>query len=225
MAVRTTRAEHPLAAVVTHWLHVVALFVLVWTGFFIHSPFYNASFALHRNIHLVAAFVLIFTGISRIYWAFFGEGSADVGSKEKICDCRFFLPDKLNRGKLWQMIKYYMFLRKTHPRTAKYNPLQKLAYLALLVAMLVMLVTGLEMWTHTKEFLQPLTYFLGGPLVVRFIHYFSMWLFMVVTATHIYLTFAETPWEVPLMFWWKEARFVGRDGETVPARKSKERGA
>ena len=34
------------------------------------------------------------------------------------------------------MVAYYLFLRKTHPCTAKYNPLQKLAYGAVLFVLL-----------------------------------------------------------------------------------------
>src|SRR5665647_87557 len=79
MAKLTTRAEHPLSTVITHWIHIVALFVLIFTGFWIHDPFTSWSFHTVRYVHLFAAFFLVGTGVFRVYWGFFGQGSADVG--------------------------------------------------------------------------------------------------------------------------------------------------
>ncbi len=219
MAKRTTRLEHPFFAVFTHWIHVMAMAVLIETGLFIHSPFYAAPVSVHRTIHLVAGFVLVGTGIGRIYWAVFGRGSADIGSRKKIKDFHFFMPDRKNRGTLWPMVKYYLFLRKTHPRVQKYNPIQKIAYVALFLVMLLSLITGLEMWLPTRGFLEPLTYFLGGTLVVHIIHYFTMWSFIVITMVHIYLTVAEAPWEIPLMWLWKEKRVPGGSSQREGADK------
>lgn len=212
----TTRAEHPLVAVITHWIHVVALVLLVFTGFEIHSPFVGGSLATNRFVHLTAAFVLVATGIVRVYWAFLGTGSANVGTTEKIRDCRFFCPDPINRAKTLQMVKYYLFMRRTHPRTAKYNPLQKAAYIALIVAILVQLNTGLMLWTPTAEFFAPVTYALGGPLYVRAIHYLAMWVFIIITAIHVYLTLAEATWEIPLIFAWRERPIAERELEETP---------
>lgn len=204
MSKHTTRAEHPLVTVITHWIHVVALSVLIWTGFWIHRPWYQASFSTIRTWHLMAAFILVATGAARFYWAFFGRGSADLGETKRKRDFLHFMPERQNRHKTWQMIKYYLFLRKTHPCTAKYNPLQKVAYQGLGVAILIHMSTGLALWGPTSSWFSTATYWLGGPVTIRLIHYLAMWAFIVITVVHIYLTLVEAAWEIPLMFWWKE---------------------
>jgi len=184
MAKHTTRAEHPISTVITHWIHIVALLVLVFTGFWIHDPFTSWSFHTVRYVHLFAAFFLVGTGVFRVYWGFFGTGSADVGSTKKVKDWHFFFPQKENKGTFWEVVKYYLFLRKTHPCTAKYNPLQKLAYGALLFAIIIDAFTGLAMWHVTQPYFQPLTYWIGGTQMIRQWHYLAMWLFIVITAAH-----------------------------------------
>ena len=208
MAKKTSRAEHPLSTVITHWIHICALFVLIFTGLWIHDPFTGWPFHTVRYVHLFAAFFLVGTGVFRVYWGFFGRGSTDVGGGRRIRDWHFFFPQKENRGAFWPMVKYYLFLRKTHPCTAKYNPLQKLAYGALLFAIILDALTGLAMWHVTAPYFQGMTYFLGGTQMIRELHYLAMWLFIVITAVHVYIVLIEAPWELPLMFLWKEGKPV-----------------
>ena len=199
-----TREEHPLPAIIMHWIHLVSTAVLIVTGFLIATPLLGESLTLNRTFHLIFAWILIATGVVRIYWAFFGSGSAPLHERYKIPDYKFFFPQKENRGKVVQMIEYYLFLRRYHPITAKYNPLQKGAYVFLVVLILIQMLTGFAMWTPTAPTLLPVTYFLGGPVVVRNIHYFVMWGFIVITAIHIYLVLVESVKELPLMFLWRE---------------------
>lgn len=205
-----TREEHPLLAVVTHWIHLVSMIVLIWTGFFIHMPFYQGSMAINKTFHSLFAFILIATGVVRMYWAFFGKGSAPSGKRAKMRDYKFFLPQKENRGKLAPMIKYYLFLRRTHPRTLKYNPLQKSAYNFLIVFITIQILTGFSLLTATAQFFLPVTYLVGGTATVRSIHYLTMWGFIVITMIHIYLTMSESIHEIPLMFLWRESEVMER---------------
>lgn len=205
----TTREEHPLPAVIMHWAHLIALAVLIFTGFYIYSPFFAGFMATARSLHFVFMFVFIYVAIIRVYWAFVGRSAAP-GERRTIRDIRFFLPQPENRGKLIETIKYYLFLRQTHPRTAKYNPLQKGTYIFWLVLVILQAITGFAIWTPTMEFFQPLTYVFGGLMMMRIIHYLIMWLFIVTVALHIYLTLVEALPELPLMFWWRESRGLSR---------------
>ena len=225
MAKKTNRAEHPLSTVITHWIHIVALFTLILTGLWIHDPFTDWKFHTVRYVHLFAAFFLVGTGIFRVYWGFFGRGSTDVGGGRKIRDWHFFFPQKENRGTFWPMVAYYLFLRKTHPCTAKYNPLQKLAYGALLFAIILDAFTGLAMWHVTQPYFESMTYVLGGTMAIRQMHYIAMWMFIVITAAHIYIVAIEAPWELPLMFFWKEGRPVRMECVDVRDRRLLERRA
>lgn len=188
-----------------HWVHLVSMVVLIFTGFYIHMPFFAGAMGVMRNLHFVFMFVLIFTALARVYWAFFGAGSATSASRRRIRDYKFFGPQAENRGQLWQTLKYYLFLRKTHPATGKYNPLQKITYVFWVPLIVVQAITGFALWTPTAGFYLPLTYALGGVSYMRVYHYLIMWVFLVTVAIHIYLSLAEAFWEFPLMFWWRES--------------------
>lgn len=215
MAHVTTREEHPWPAVAMHWIHLISIFVLTYTGFYIHGPFGPGSMTLMRTVHFFFMFVLIITALARIIWAFLG-GSASQGSRTKIRDYKHFGYQRENRGKALETAKYYLFLRRTHPAGAKYNTLQKGTYLFWLLLIVLQAITGFALWTRTAEFFQPLTYLVGGPIAMRAIHYFIMWLFIVTTLVHIYLSIAEAPWQAPLMFFGRETR--DSDVDNRPAR-------
>lgn len=206
MANFTTREEHPLPAVLMHWVHVVAMFALIATGFFIHRPFADLAMSIVRNAHVVAMFALIATTVLRIYWAFAGRGSAGTGSRRLVPDWTHFAPERANRGQLGETLKYYLFLRRSHPRTAKFNTLQKATYALWLLLIVAQAVTGFAMWSPTAAAFQPLTYALGGVTQVRVDHYLIMWLFIVTLMIHIYLSVAEAWVEVPAMFLRRERR-------------------
>jgi Ni/Fe-hydrogenase 1 B-type cytochrome subunit len=206
MATFTTREEHPLPAIVMHGVHLVSMFALIFSGFYIHYPFFAGAMGVLRATHFIAMFVLIATAVVRVYWAFAGSGSAGSGSRRKVPDWTHFFPEKANRGQGLESLKYYMFLRRTHPRTAKFNTLQKSTYVLWLLLIVVQAITGFAMWAPTAAGLQPLTYALGGVTQVRVDHYLVMWLFIVTLMIHVYLSVAEAWVQLPIMFLWRETR-------------------
>lgn len=202
----TTREEHPAPARAMHWFHLVSIVVLIYTGFYIHKPFGPGSMDLMRMLHFVFMFVLIFTAIIRVYWAFFGRGSAGQGSRRRVADYKHFGYERANKGKFVETVKYYLFLRKMHPAGGKYNTLQKGTYLLWLFLIALQALTGFMIWTGvTAGAFLPLTDALGGLIVLRAIHYLLMWVFIITTLVHIYLSIAEAPWQAPLMFLGKES--------------------
>lgn len=200
MAHTYTSEEHPWPARVMHWLHLIAIFVLTYTGFYIHEPFGPGTMDLMRALHFMFMFILILVAIVRVYWAFLGRGSTGPGGRWQR-DYHHFGRSPENKGQFFETIKYYLFLRKTHPRSAKYNPLQKMTYVVWLLLIVLQAITGFAIWSNTAPAFWPLTYLIGGPQVMRMIHYLIMWLFIITTAIHIYLSAAEAPWQLPLMFW------------------------
>jgi Ni/Fe-hydrogenase 1 B-type cytochrome subunit len=209
----TTREEHPLPAITLHWVHLVSMFALIFTGFYIHYPFFAGAMSIMRNTHFVAMFVLITTTVLRVYWAFAGRGSASTGSRRLVPDWKHFAPESENKGQLLETLKYYLFLRRSHPRSAKFNTLQKATYISWLVLIVAQAITGFAMWSQTAAAFQPMTYLFGGVTQVRVDHYLIMWLFIATMMIHIYLSMAEAWVEVSIMFVWKETR--PRDGASV----------
>jgi len=213
---RTTRQEHPWPAIMMHWLHLLSIAVLTYTGFYIHRPFGPGSMDLMRTLHFIFMFVVIFVAVARVYWAFMGGGSAKPGSRRRIRDYRHFGVSEENKGQALQTVKYYLFLRKTHPRSAKYNTLQKGTYMFWLLLIALQAITGFAIWSNSAAGLAGLTYWVGGPIVMRMIHYLIMWLFLITTAVHIYLSAAEAWRQLPLMFFGVESG--GEEPEGKPAR-------
>ena len=203
-----TREEHPLPAIIMHAVHLTSLIVLVFTGFYIHSPFFSGFMGYARTLHNFAWMIFVAITVTRIYWSFFGRGSAPPGARTKRRDFHWFSPLRHEgEGTFRDTIKYYLFIKKTYPSVYKFNPLQKSTYLFwAFILMPLMLLTGLCIWTPTQSFFEPFTYWLGGLQAMRSYHYLLMWLFIVTPAVHLYLVIAEVARELPLMFAWREGK-------------------
>ncbi|MCL6093457.1 MAG: cytochrome b/b6 domain-containing protein [Actinomycetota bacterium] len=214
MRVPPTRQEHPLPAVIMHAVHLVSLLVLIATGLYIWEPYYGGAMSVNRMLHFTFMWVFILTTIVRIYWSFFGGGTAAVGQRVKYRDFHWFWFHKGSGRALVDTIKYYLFLRKDYPQQMKFNPLQKLTYLFWILLIALAALTGLAIWEPAQAFFQPFTDFFGGLVVMRTIHYLITWVFICTVAVHVYLVFAEVIWEVPLMFAWREVGHKQAEEET-----------
>lgn len=192
-----TVQEHPLPAVLTHWAHLISFISLAVTGLLIYAAPYGWNMDAIRTVHFVMMFVFFFTFIIRLYWAFLGRGSADTGQTAVERDYKHFWVEKANKGKLVPYIKYYLFLSKTRPAVAKYNPLQKMAYgLMFPVLIIWMSVTGFAIWANTPVWMFGwLLNLTGGPDMLRLLHYLGCWAMILVFMVHLYLVVFEDPVE------------------------------
>jgi Ni/Fe-hydrogenase 1 B-type cytochrome subunit len=214
-----TREEHPLTAVVLHWAHLVSFLTLVITGWLIYRPAQPFPMGTVRTVHFVTMFVFILTTVVRIYWAFFGAGSARPGERRKLPDWRHFAAERDNRGTMRPTLAYYLFLRKTKPRTGKYNPLQKLTYgYVFPLGMVLMALTGFAIWEPTMGAMAWFTGLLGGLAAVRLVHFLGMVVLVMFWLVHIYLVVFEDVKELPLMMIHREPRPRGARTESAEAR-------
>jgi Ni/Fe-hydrogenase 1 B-type cytochrome subunit len=207
MSAVPTAEEHPLTAMVLHWVHLISMFILIFTGIYIHYPWFPGAMGAMRQWHFVFMWIFILTTVVRIYWAFFGAGSADGGKTVKVRDSKHFLPEKSNKGQFLPTLKYYVFLSKSHDAPAKYNSLQKWAYNVIPLLVLMQAITGFAIYEPFAAFFAPMSAFLGGVGQVRMYHYLIMYVFIVFLMVHIYLSAVEEPQEFPAMF------FGVRDGK------------
>jgi Ni/Fe-hydrogenase 1 B-type cytochrome subunit len=177
----TTQEERYWPARVMHYIHWICMVLLAVSGFYIHRPFTPGLMGTMRTIHFIAMYIVGFNLIARIYWAIFGTHG----------DIRRFLPEKENKGKLVPIVAYYLFLRREHPVTAKYNTLQKTTYNFWALLLVLQGITGFSLyWPHLSLF-AALNNWVGGLLVMKMIHYLIMWVFIITTAIHVYLSLAE----------------------------------
>jgi thiosulfate reductase cytochrome b subunit len=90
-----------------------------------------------------------------------------------------------------QMTRYYLRLRRDHPRQGKHNALQKQAYTFILLLGLLSVSSGFAIWKPVQ--LAWLTAAFGGFQAARFWHFWAVWLFVAFTLVHVILVFAADP--------------------------------
>jgi Ni/Fe-hydrogenase b-type cytochrome subunit len=195
---------------VTHWVNVVAVVIMVGSGLrifnaypafarkgelfccypFEHKPIpawltFGGWLGGARHWHFAMMWVLVVNGL--IYLAFVylhGEWRDLVPRKNDIRDSV-------------QMLKFYLFVNKNHPRQGKHNALQKMAYFLLPWAGAVAVITGIAIWKPVQ--LSLLTNLLGGYVWARYWHFLAMLLIVILSVIHVFMVFAVDPYSIPSM--------------------------
>ena len=198
---KLTRLEHPLPAVLLHWAHLLSFFWLILTGLVIHAHSgLLGTIEFAHETHSLVMPIFVLTTVVRIYWAFAGAGSASLGGLVRHRDWRWFGLSWADWKALPQWLAYYLFLRKTRPHVVKYNPLQKLTYVALFpLGILVISLSGFAMFPPTAAAMGWYTAMLGGLNAVRLVHYMTMWVLIVFFMIHLYLVVVEEPGQAAAM--------------------------
>lgn len=182
---------------IDHWVRVLALIVLTFTGFYIHWPFLPggapggfAVMAWMRFAHFTAAYALILGLVVRLYLAFnstFDADWRDFGILRNLRD----VPD---------ILAYYLFLKQGHKEYRRYNPLQAFTYLFWVFLILFLTLTGFALYRgNVFGFIPAPASFLwvqdllGGESNTRIWHFLAMWVFIITTVIHIYMA-TMTAW-------------------------------
>ncbi|MDR2036197.1 MAG: cytochrome b/b6 domain-containing protein [Coriobacteriales bacterium] len=210
------RESHPLPFVITHWVNLIAMLLLILTGFYIHFPFLMGWMSVARGVHLFCGFVFFLNMVLRVILAFVVKSSPFGGSRVLGSDYKSFLPQKDNRHQFGAWIKYYLFVKKEHPLGGKFGVLQKMVYLILPVLILVMFITGLSLWGVTANHgpFEVLNALVGGHMIMRVIHFYLMWVFILFMFMHVYLVLIEGLAPIKLMFFRKESGGLVYDPDT-----------
>lgn len=200
------KEAHPTAFRVTHWVNLICMALLILTGFLIHFPFWGAVMGVARGLHVFCGMVLLANCVVRIILAFLLNSAPTGGTRNMVKDYKTWLPQADNRHQLGSWVKYYLFIKKDHPLSAKLGVPQKLSYLAVAVLILIMAYTGFCLWVPTSSwtFFAAGTSLVGGMMSMRIIHYFMMFVFICFSMIHIYLVFIEGTEPAKLMLAGKE---------------------
>jgi len=131
---------------IVHWVIVLAIIVLTFTGYYIYYPFIISQarggflMATVRFIHEVSGFALAAAFIVRLYWFFMGN---------KWAGWREFLPvSRTQRSDLLNQLRYYLFLRKDPAVRLGHNPLAGLTYVVIYLLILLEIFTGLLLFNR-----------------------------------------------------------------------------
>lgn len=195
---------------VTHWVNAVALTLMVASGLGIFNaspafapkgttfccwPFEGTPFPAvltfggwlegSRRWHFAMMWVLVVNGL--IYLGFvYLHG-----------EWRDLVPRRGDLRDTWEMVKFYTFARKDHPRQGKHNALQKGAYFAMPWIAVLCVMSGLAIWKPVE--LASLTNMLGGYAWARYWHFLAMTAIVVLAVGHIFMVFAVDPYSLRSM--------------------------
>jgi Ni/Fe-hydrogenase 1 B-type cytochrome subunit len=181
----------------THWVNVLCIIVLSFTGYYIGNPYVRVSsreaygpyfMGNMRFIHMLFAYIFIGSLLLRTYWAFFG-GNQYAGWRALI---PFVTPE--GRGKLSQALRYYLFLRREPPTVMGHNALAGFTYAIIVFLYFLQTFTGFALYAQSNPggFWWTLTgwvFLLVSNQALRLIHHIIMWLLIAFALHHIYSAF------------------------------------
>ena len=179
------RLIHPLWVRVTHWINALAMFMMIGSGWQIYdaSPLFRfLHFPSEVTLggwlagallwHFAAMWLLVTNGV--IYVAL---GIVTGRFRRKLLPIRWrdVMADLVAalRGRL------------SHDDLSVYNAVQKLLYSGVLLAGVVIVLSGLSIWKPVQ--LKWLTAFFGGYDTARYVHFFAMASIVTFLTIHIAL--------------------------------------
>lgn len=173
---------HPLVVRITHWINVVAMLIMVTSGWRIYnaSPIFPFRFPGDITLggwlggalqwHFAAMWLLAANGL--VYLAY-GIVSGHFRRKFWPISPAAVIDDVLAalRGKL------------SHEDLSIYNAAQRAAYATLILAIVVLVLSGLAIWKPVQ--LQNLAALMGGYEGARIVHFVAMALAVFVVIVHV----------------------------------------
>jgi thiosulfate reductase cytochrome b subunit len=183
----TTTAVHPAWVRITHWINVIAMFVMITSGWRIYnaSPLFGFSFPPAITIGdgldgLQGALLWHFAAM----WLFVGNGLVYVTMG--IASGRFrrkLLP--IRPAEVVRDVMAALTGKLSHDDLTVYNAVQRLLYVGVILAGVVIVLSGLSIWKPIQ--FQELAAAFGGYDAARFVHFFAMAAIVAFLAIHITL--------------------------------------
>jgi thiosulfate reductase cytochrome b subunit len=175
---------HPVWVRITHWVNALAMIVMILSGWQIYnaSPLFNFIFPPSITLggwlagallwHFAAMWLLAVNGL--VYLAFglatgrFARKFFPIRPREVLADTRAALAGKLS-----------------HDDLSVYNAVQKLLYVGVIVAGILIVLSGLAIWKPIQ--LQELTAVMGGYDAARYVHFVAMAVIVGFLVVHVAL--------------------------------------
>ena len=177
---------HPAWVRVTHWINVVAMVVMIASGWEIYNASPLFPFTFPRGItlggwlagallwHFAAMWLLAVNGLVYIALGIvtgrFRRKLVPIRPGEVLADARAALAGKL-----------------AHDDLAVYNAVQKLLYLGVILAGIVIVLSGVAIWKPVQ--LQELAALFGGYDAARYVHFLAMATIVGFIVIHVVMAF------------------------------------
>jgi thiosulfate reductase cytochrome b subunit len=185
-AARTSGTIHPGWLRITHWINAIAILMMIGSGWEIYnaSPLFGFEFPKSITLggwlagallwHFAAMWLFVVNGLVYVTLGIltgrFRRKLLPIRPGEVIADARAAL-----RGRL------------SHDDLSVYNAVQKLLYLGVILAGVVVVLSGLAIWKPVQ--LQELTALFGGYDVARYVHFLAMSAIVGFLLIHVIMAF------------------------------------
>jgi len=181
---------------VYHWINALCIVALIGTGIIIGDPPAILSgkeasaffwFGTVRFIHFAMAYIFFFNFAFRIYWGFVGNQYANW--KNFIPTNKQFFKDMIT------VLKTDIFMTmKANNHAIGHNRLAGLIYFFTFLAFGLQCLTGFGLYAATSNWWFPNLFawvpvFFGGDFLLRLVHHWTMWFFILFIIIHVYLVF------------------------------------
>jgi len=174
----------------SHWIIMLTTFILAITGIYIGKPYLTPAgpagemsvMGTMKVVHFYSAIIFTLAVLVRIGWMFVGSYYAR---------WQQFVPMSPRRRRdVFGMLKFYSFFSSDPPLNVGHNPLAGMTYLAVFSIYLIMIVTGVALYSISAvgymEWFDWLVPLLGGAQTARWIHHIAMWFLLGFVAHHIW---------------------------------------
>ena len=173
---------HPAVVRLTHWINALAILIMVASGWQIYnaSPLFDFKFPKDLTLggwlaggiqwHFAAMWLLALNGL---IYVFYGVLSGRFRQRFFPITLRGILGDVFSalRGKL------------AHDDLTVYNSAQRAAYVAIILGIMVLVVSGLAIWKPVQ--FQGLAALMGGYEGARLVHFFAMCAVVFIALVHV----------------------------------------
>jgi thiosulfate reductase cytochrome b subunit len=182
---RRVRRLHPAAVRMMHWINAIAMFIMIGSGWKIYNDevlFGWLHFPDEITIggqaqgalqwHFFAMWILFLNGL-----AYLGYGLLTGRFREKLLPIR---PSAVIAD-----ARAALRLQLSHQDITRYNAVQRLLYVGIILVIVVQVVSGLAIWKPVQ--FQELTALFGDFQGARLAHFIGMVLMVLFAAVHIAL--------------------------------------
>ncbi len=181
-----TSVIHPMWVRITHWINAVAVLVMIGSGWEIYNasplPLFNVELPKSITLggwlagalawHFAAMWLLVANGL-----VYLTLGLATGRFRAKLLPIR---PRDVLRD-----LAAALRGRLSHEDLSAYNAVQRLLYLGVICAGVVIVLSGVSIWKPVQ--FQEVTALFGGYERARYVHFFAMSTIVAFLAVHIVL--------------------------------------
>jgi len=185
-ASETSATIHPLWLRITHWVNAIAMLLMIGSGWQIYNasplPLFKFEFPSAVTLggwlaggiawHLAALWLLVVNGL-----VYVTLGLATGRFRATLFPIR--------PGEVVRDLGAALRGRLAHDDLAAYNAVQKLLYLGVICAGIVIVLSGLSIWKPVQ--FQELTALFGGYDTARYVHFFAMATIVAFLIVHVIL--------------------------------------